>query len=289
MSNSDRALTSSSTVWYTSKMLEKSVREASTWIQETVSSKRDESDEEVQKLLADFDQLKKDQALMVKLLHHYTKQQQALLKTESSLSLLLTEMGQHTNSPTIRDCLTVSGTFFGRVTKYRDELIKISESTASAMEKFSSTAIEDLKISVRKYDSARREFLAAEKTASRSKSIATNAERRELMQSEMDEVTNNYRQLTWQVSQKVKILSHHRHREVCARMSELMEAEREFVVGAAETMQNSGWKPFVPCENEAYELISECFAQERPAPIVSLVPRYVHVIIFAPHPSYKTI
>ena len=50
MSNSDRALTSSSTVWYTSKMLEKSVREASTWIQETVSSKRDESDEEVQKL-----------------------------------------------------------------------------------------------------------------------------------------------------------------------------------------------------------------------------------------------
>ena len=250
------------------------MREASTWIQETVSAKRDESDESVQKHLNDFDQLKNDQKQMVKLLSQYAKQQQALKQTEASLALLLTEMGHHENSTSIRECLTVSGQFFGRMTKHREDLAKSSEATASALENFSATAIEDLKLSVRKYDSARREFLAAEKTASRSKSVATNPERRELMQSEMDEVTNSYRRLSWQVSQKARILSHHRSREVCIKMSDLMEAEIAFAAAAAETMRTAGWRPYVPDEREANELISECYAQEAPAPIVSIAPGF---------------
>ena len=276
--NSDRTMSQeklASSVWYTSKLLEKSVREASTWIQETVSAKRDESDEVVQKLLTDFDHLKKDQTQMVKLLQQYTKQQQALQNTEASLALLLTEMGQHENSPSIRECLTVAGGFFGRIHKQRDDLVKGSESAASALEAFSATAIEDLKLSVRKYDSARREFLASEKTVNRSKSIATNTERREMMQGEIDDATNNYRLLSWQVGQKVKILSHHRCREVCTKMSVLMAAEEAFITAAAETVRASGWRPYVPNEREANEVITECYTQEAPAPIVSLSPRCV--------------
>jgi hypothetical protein len=273
MNNSDRAMTTaSSTVWYTSKMLEKSMREASTWIQEAVLAKRDESDESVQKYLGEFERLQNDQKQMVKLMGQYAKQQQALQKTEASLALLLTEMGHHESSTSIRECLTVSGNFFGRMTKNRDDLAKASEATASAMENFSATAIEDLKLSVRKYDSARREFLAAEKTASRSKSTATNPERRELMQTGMDETANNYRRLSWQVCQKARILSHHRLREVCRKMSELMAAQLAHAAAAADTMQTAGWRAYVPDEAEAQELISECYAQEPPAPVVSASP-----------------
>ena len=233
-------------VWYTSKLLEKSVREASSWIQETVSSKRFESDEEIQKQLTDFDKLKIDQSKLVKLLQQYSTQQKALQETEASLSLLLTEMGHHDNSPNIRECLTSAGNFFSRINKLRDELFKRSDLAFSALQTFSATAIEDLKLSVRKYDSARREYLASEKTASRSKSIATNAERREMMQAEMDEATNNYRLLSWQVGQKVKILAHHRSREVCTKISDLLEAEGVFISASSEVVRTGGWRPYVP-------------------------------------------
>ena len=271
-------------MWYTSKLLEKSVREASSWIQETVSSKRVESDAEVQRLLTGFDKLKKDQSQMVNLLQEYTQQQQALQQTEANISLLLTEMGQHENSSSIRDCLTIAGNFFGRINKVRDELVKKSETVAAALQNFSATAIEDLKLSVRKYDSARREYLASEKTASRSKSITTNAERREMMQAEMDEATNNYRLLSWQVSQKVKILTHHRTREVCTKITDLMDAETVFIAAASETARTCGFRPYVPNEREANEVINACFAQEPPAPVVSPSPGFARPAFSPKHP-----
>jgi hypothetical protein len=88
-----------------------------------------------------------------------------------------------------------------------------------------------------------------------------------LVRAHLDEATNAYKYASWQVSQKVLLASHHRSRDLCARINTIMAAQRE--MHALCEASFSTWTPYKPSEGDALGVIEHCSVHPPPAPIIS--------------------
>ena len=69
------------------------------------------------------------------------------------------------------------------------------------------------------------------------------------------------------MSQKVLLASHHRSRDLCARINTIMAAQREMHSLCESSF--STWTPYKPSEGDALGVIEHCSVHPPPAPIIS--------------------
>ena len=246
--------------WFTSKLLEQRFRSACSMVMEAVDGDpKAAADEGLQHVLAEFSTLKNEQVELARLAALYAKQQHALKKTEAELGLLLGNIGVHEPRRNMGSALNLCADMLRRSSKRREDLVVQCEAFSTSIDAFLSTAVEDMQTSKNRFDMTRRALKAAEETLVRSRSAVIDPARRKMLEAEVDESRKLYSDLSVQLSSKVRLLSHHRNRQLCESVSLLCDCAKEHHLAAAADW--SAWAPFVPDESDAIAVIEQCFKE----------------------------
>ena len=246
--------------WFTSKLLEQRFRSACSMVMEAVDGDpKAAADDGLQHVLAEFSTLKNEQVELARLAALYAKQQHALKKTEAELGLLLGNIGVHEPRRNMGSALNLCADMLRRSSKRREDLVVQCEAFSTSIDAFLSTAVEDMQTSKNRFDMTRRALKAAEETLVRSRSAVIDPARRKMLEAEVDESRKLYSDLSVQLSSKVRLLSHHRNRQLCESVSLLCDGAKEHHLAAAADW--SAWAPFVPDESDAIAVIEQCFQE----------------------------
>ncbi|KAJ1490655.1 hypothetical protein T484DRAFT_3296148 [Baffinella frigidus] len=250
-----KAATTSS-IWATTKLFERSLRQGSSWVGQKVGlTTRVEDDANVDVKVHEFEQLKSTQKQIARLLHKYVEEQRAVKDTERALGMMLSEIGARETRPNMSRCLTDAGRILSQTTVRREGALEASEDFLKQVELFLDTAVRDVKDSLVRYDSTRRASSAAIETLAASRSAQQDPERRQMLQGEVDATGDKYRLASWQLSQKTLILTLHRNQALCDRTSKLMTQWAEEHTSCAELF--SAWPGFVADEHDQMSVIQE--------------------------------
>jgi len=208
----DASPNTSSALWATTKLFERSLRQGTQWVGQKVGlAPRVEEDREVDEKVKEFEDLKSSQKEIARLLKVYVEQQRAVKDTERALGMMLSEVGARETRPNMSRCLTDAGRILSQTTVRREGALEASEDFLQQVELYLETAVRDVRDSLSRYDAARRAFRAAEETLASSKSAQQDTARREMLQAEVDAARDRYKHASWQVSQKTLILTLHRN------------------------------------------------------------------------------
>eukprot|EP00294_Goniomonas_avonlea_P011206 CAMPEP_0114557000 /NCGR_PEP_ID=MMETSP0114-20121206/9590_1 /TAXON_ID=31324 /ORGANISM="Goniomonas sp, Strain m" /LENGTH=385 /DNA_ID=CAMNT_0001742245 /DNA_START=83 /DNA_END=1240 /DNA_ORIENTATION=- len=251
-------------IWAQAKAIERTVRATKQRVIEKVEGKREgESDEKLAQQVQAFDDLRKQQEALRKFVRKYANLQKEMHGVEQEIGTLMIDMGLSDKEAVFGKCMKMNGEVMANCARAREPNVANWDRFADSLETSFQKSLEDMQLSVDKYDKARRESQAQQAMLTKARAAdSSKPDRVATIEKQLEEVQAKYAQYSFDLQQKLVLLAEHRSRELSIRTSTCMEVHRTQLVDASKAFAH--WIPFEFHESEAQAAVEAVSNATRP-------------------------